>query len=293
MAARTELDSMPDFTPLASEDYIEVLVDSADFQAGSKNMPTYVFQYPAHDIIGYRVLEASVPFTWYVVNSGNNQFNFMRSGGSSYILITIPPGNYDNTTIVTTVIGLLNTADATTDFSGTCDKTTNYKFVFTNTTNDFVLDFSMSANCASLLGFASGSTYTSTSKSLTSVYTCNFTGAGNLFLKSNLGAGSFSSLITSTLGSANTEVIATVPVTVNPNSVINWQNPATQFFTVPEISINQIRLWFTQGANTTPLDFNGADYWVKLALVKRKKNAYAFVKDANNRPMKRTRHIKS
>jgi len=279
---------LPDYTALGSEDYVEVLIDTADFQTGNKNKASFVFNDPVQGVIGFRVLEASIPFTWYVVNSTNNQFNYKRAGAGSYTVVTIPPGNYDKDTIATTLVTLLNTADASTTFSVLVDKTTNYKLVITNTTNDFVLDFSLVAQAGDLLGFVANGTYSSASLSLTSPNVCNFTGAGNVFLKSDLGAGAFGSIKTTTLGDANTEVIATVPVTVNPNSIINWQNPSNNFFTANDIGVNKISVWFTQGTNVAPLDFHGNDYWVKLALVKRKKNTYAFAPGADNKRLKRT-----
>jgi hypothetical protein len=291
MTAPMQLSALPDFSPLASEDYQEVLLDSADFYTGDKNTPQFLFNYPIQDIIGFRVVEASIPFTWYVIMSGvNNQFQYKRSGGS-YSTVSIPSGNYDYTTFPTVLQGLLNTADGTSTFTVTCSKATNFTLNIVNSTYDFTLDFSNTAlgNAWQIMGFVALSTNASSSHTLNSPNTCNFTGAGNLFVGSNFGSCCYGAIKTSTFGDANTDVIATVPLNVNPGSIIAWQNPTTSFFTVPEAKLDRLSVWFTQGPSKTHLNFNGTDFWIKLAFVKRKKNAYSFTVDQNQNKMKRSR----
>jgi hypothetical protein len=77
-------------------EYNEILLDSHDYESGSSDNPTFNVQPAFRDAIGFKVISARVPFSYYVFNSYNNTFELEIYYDEVYYYqtITVPVGNY-------------------------------------------------------------------------------------------------------------------------------------------------------------------------------------------------------
>ena len=169
-------------------------------------LPT--IEIPSQYHIHLNVVHASIPFTFYNVNSSNNVLNY-TVGITGYSLV-IPQGNYSANTMKT----YLNTN--MTNFSITYDSTAN-KFKFVNTNNsDFIIN--STSSCLGLLGFSGQST--STSYSLTSAQTVNLYPIRCICVCTNLKTSNIN------INSKNkSNIVCSIPITTQPNSIITYLNP--------------------------------------------------------------------
>lgn len=96
-------------------DYFEIFLDSDSSDNADYNRPTFYLDPPIKNCIGVKVIGATIPFSWYVINSLNGTFtlsenigNYIYNTGTGLTVpkqqnytITISPGNYDAISIKT------------------------------------------------------------------------------------------------------------------------------------------------------------------------------------------------
>lgn len=58
------------------------------------------FKKPLNDVVGFTVLEAVIPFTWYPVYNCAVSIQYQKSGSNKSAIVTIPDGYYNPTTFV-------------------------------------------------------------------------------------------------------------------------------------------------------------------------------------------------
>ena len=135
---------------------ILVKISSSDRTSGTVNDFTISY---ANDRFVNRPKKAKIvsiclPYTWYNIVAGiNNSLTFTK-GGTDYVA-TIAAGNYTGTTLAAALKIAMNTADPAQLYDVTFSDTT-YMFVFTADTTGFQLNFTVSPNLASVLGFTDG-----------------------------------------------------------------------------------------------------------------------------------------
>lgn len=80
---------------------IDVLFDSGSVvnQTGTADSPSYIVTPALTDVIGYSMLWANIPFTYYVIDDMCNTFLFTDATVAGQI-ITIAPGTYNAITLV-------------------------------------------------------------------------------------------------------------------------------------------------------------------------------------------------
>lgn len=203
-------------------------------------LPT--IEIPSQYHLHINVVHASIPFTFYNVNSTNNVLNY-TVGTTGYSLV-LPQGNYTSTTMKNYLnLNLQN-------FTTTYDSTTN-KFKFLNTqNNDFT--FNATSTCLGLLGFAGQST--SSSYSLISTRTINLNPIRCICVCTNLKTSNIN------INSKNkSNIICSIPITTQPNSIITYMNlnnfKINTYANI--ISSIQIKLMDQDG---NLLDLNGANW---------------------------------
>lgn len=246
---------------------------------------------PLRDVVAIKVLEAQIPFSFYVFNSVNNTF-ILTEDSDPPVTVTIPVGNYTSGTLATALQTALNavhvgggsynvTYSSLTDkftFSISGGGSTAYTFTFgAGTGIPGVQPNSGNRNPRLWIGFPPGVTSSTTSSpfTITSPNTVLITGPSYIYVNSAklgsdvdvfLPAGAFN------LGGGKAgPQIAKVPVNCNPGSTIYWQDPDPQkWFKFDQLqSLNGFDFYLTLGNTTSqlPLKLNGLGFSLKLGIL--------------------------
>jgi hypothetical protein len=279
-----------------------VAFSTPDASYSSINWPLYRLE-AIHNIVGLKVVSASIPFTYYTFNSNNNTFTLTESEGGGAQTVTIPPGNYNVTTFITAAETALEAASTaagnnnayTVTYSGTTGKLT-----FVNDAggvNTFTLTFGSSTdngltNPRFLLGFNAGAATSSTSQSLTAPNAAMIQGDNYIYINCGLGNGikNYIPLTESNGGGGATPMIACVDVNVDAGEIITWVDENPQYFFSKEIDhISSIDFYLTLGNSPFKLDLNGQPFKLKIGILTRASTtAKTQTPSFQNRRVKRT-----
>jgi len=195
------------------------------------------------------VQNVSIPYSFYNVNNDTNILAYTANGVTT--TLTVTNGNYN----ITQLLSYLNTN--MTNFTVTYNSITN-KLTFTNSLYDFTIN--STSTCLVMLGFGVGSTYTSTSKSLTAPNCVNIQTTKRINIASNL--------ITYNINKSNLNnysILCSIPINKPPFSVIEYANTnhfRTNLF-INNISNIKIRLLDENGKL---IDLNGCHFCITLQL---------------------------
>lgn len=101
-----------------------------------------VLQPPNNDNRYYQILSAEIPYSFYAINSTNNQFRITTTTVAHTLDVTIPPGNYTSSTLATCIlsnafVSLDGAAYVTTGVNGV---TAGSGYVWGLTTQDVTYD---------------------------------------------------------------------------------------------------------------------------------------------------------
>lgn len=196
---------------------IELCSASADVQTNYNT--DCIFYLPNLNIsseheIYISVQHASIPYTFYQINSSNNtlKYSFLNSDQNVYT-INITPGNYN----VNELITFLNTSF--TNIVVSYNVKTN-KLTFSNNTNTN-FQFLNASTCLTLFGFSSYS-IVSTGYSLTSTNSINLCPVSCICVLTNFKTKSF--MCMKGLKNFDQSLLCTIPVNVNRNGIIIYEN---------------------------------------------------------------------
>lgn len=269
--------------------YVEFYLDSLDtFQTPSassstRDWPQFLMSKPLTNVAAMKILEAQIPFTWYVFNTSNNQFTLQEDIGAP-VTIFVPIGNYSSTSLSAVLSSILTTSSPngrtyTVTYSGSSSTQPNTgKFTFTSSVAAvFTFTFGGTEGDTDpgiYLGFRGSTPISSTIGGiLVAPNVANITGPNYLYLKSNRMGSLFTTYLpqgADKLGS-NISEVAKIPVNVQPNGVIYWQDPAPElWFDFENMSnLSDIDFYFTLGNTSaqSPLQFNGASFSLKLGIL--------------------------
>jgi hypothetical protein len=275
--------------------YYEFELDSLDTVtsnangAASTDWPVFLLggKMPLTNIAAVKIIEAQIPFSWYVFNNQNTsqnangtQWTLNETGGASNLYPKIAVGNYaGGTPLATALQTALNAVSSNytvvydsqsqkLTFATTKAGVTGFTFTFGAPTN------SGNFNPRLYIGFPGGVT-SSTGLSLVSPNAVLVSGPNYLYVNSTkfgqltnlyLPQGAFN------LGGGNAgPQMAKIPVNVTSGNVIYWQDPDPQkWFDVENLPIlNQLDFYLTLGNTTTqiPLQLNGLSFSLKLAIL--------------------------
>jgi len=174
-----------------NEVYISV-VDSSQRITGTSsnftinlNLPSFVQDY---DRVALN--QISIPRSWYDVETGVNTFQFKEGAGGTLKTITVTPGMYNCLTLASAIATLLtsnsqNGYTYTVTYPNSAVTVNNNLFTFTSSNTSTVFYFIFGTAMYQQMGFASNTTYTSTSGVLTSVNSISISYINRLFLVSN------------------------------------------------------------------------------------------------------------
>jgi hypothetical protein len=166
-----------------------------------------LIEIPSQYHLHVNVVHASIPFTFYNINSSNNVLNYSIEG-TNYSFI-IAQGNYNVINLKDYLMSNLP------GFIITYSPITN-KYTFTQ--NYYGFTFLNTSTCLNILGF-SQQTITSNGTSLTSTQSVNLNPIRCVCICSDLPSSNIS------LNSKNkNNILCSIPITTQPNSIITYLN---------------------------------------------------------------------
>ena len=206
------------------------------------------------DIIHRQVqlLNAQIPYSFYVVNYTNNLFKYNL--GTGITTVTIPPGNYQANTLITAIKTAVGYAPFTIAISSINGKLTFSSDVAFTIYNNFTYSI------GSLLGFSSNSINNSVSISLTCPYPLNLLGIKNLQIRS-------SNLVmrnVSSVQGGQTTLLASVPVSAVPFGMIDYIDKGN-LISLDNKDLDDILIELIDGETGQYINMNGQDWCMTLA----------------------------
>lgn len=140
------------------------VVNSRNRESGTDTNFSYKFELDNAEYTHCCVMQASIPKSFYLVETGWNTFTLRDNDTLFSYTITITPGNYTVNTLITELQTILNTASSKT-WTITSSTLTG-KLTFTVSSGNY--SFIFSTFCYEILGFNSNSTNTLITQTITS-----------------------------------------------------------------------------------------------------------------------------
>jgi hypothetical protein len=172
------------------------------------NLPHIII--PRSKSVYVSVQSASIPYSFYNVDGFNDTLIYSVNGGSN-VIIQIPQGNYNTTTLRTYLLSMM------TGFTITYSSLDN-TFTFTHSNYDFI--FKSISTCMEILGFQENISHSSSSKILKSKTCINLFTIRNIYIQSD-------NLLLSNINNAtpnNSNILCSIPLTSGQFSVITYSN---------------------------------------------------------------------
>jgi hypothetical protein len=259
-------------------DTIEIYLNSKSANKQNNGTSDVLFHLPPIEVrkdekAYVNVKQAVIPFSFYNVNETNNLLNFsIETSHQSFntYSISIPFGNYN----INQLISYLNSQFLLLPAN---DK--HFTITYSVQTNKLTLkhlhhNFQLlsSSTCFELLGFKEnetqyGSLLTGTIYNLTSVFGINLFVVRQIYIASN-------NFILNNINASNpndSNILASVSVTGNPNSIIHYENTTSRHLIhhLNNVTNLQIKLLDQDGDS---LNLNGVNWSITLELIIVKNN---------------------
>ena len=204
-----------------------------------------MIELPSQHHIYLSVLQSSIPYTFYQINSTNNAFNFYINGAQNSL--TIPQGNYNVNQLITWVT-------SNTILSATYSIITNK---ITLSHPSYAFNFLTNATCLSLFGISASNLF-STNNSLTSDKCVNLLAISCVCIHTNLLTGNFTMN-----DKAENTIIQSIPVNAPPYSMICFNNTGAMRSCLYTNTISYINIRLVD-QNNNPIDLNGCHFSITL-----------------------------
>lgn len=258
--------------------YNEWEVDSTDRTTGTLNHPRFILDNEWKDVVGFKVLEVEIPFSYYVVNSVNGTLTLTEpTGAATPLTITMTPGNYTASSLAQALETALNSAPGSIGTYNVTFSSTTSKFTVTSSVSEaFVLTFGTTGdfgvtNPRLWLGMAAGANTATSSGLLVAPNVAMISGPNYLYLcSSQLGILNNETLRRGSYPQSG-PIIAKIPVNTNAGGIILWTDPdPSKYFEVDSGTISNIDLYLAyggQGTTLTEVDLNGTSFSAKIAFI--------------------------
>ena len=205
---------------------------------------------PSDYQINISVKSASIPYSFYTVDSNNNMLNY-EIGINQYYVVYFDEGNYS------IYQWLAHLQSKLTNLVITYDKIKN-KFTFTA---QDTLTIRLSSTCYELLGFTLGSEYTSgINNSITSNCCINLQTHQCVCIASN-----FISNSISIINENKKTILCSIPISVSPNSLITYVGSSDYTVNIFQNVFSIINIKLTD-QNANILNLNGVHWSLTLQL---------------------------
>lgn len=247
--------------------YREIMLDSHGNDGGDSNRPLFTFTPPIKSVVGFKVVSATIPYSYLVINSTNNTFTLTESATNS--TVTIAPGNYTGVAIAAELASKLTLASTAYTYSVAYSSSTNL-LTFTNTSSaTFSFTFTAGETCpAYWIGFDQNTTISSTSSIIVSPNTCQIGGTQYVLLCSDIGSRVQNSIVLNgSTVSLKPPVIAKLPIDVDRWGVVAYEPGSHGYFLDYQGSLSSISFWCQLGDLNTVLDFKKAGFAVTIGVL--------------------------
>lgn len=249
-------------------EYVELVLDSknsvvTDPRYSKLDWPTFYFDYPIQNIAMFKILEAEIPFSYYVVNNTNNTFLLDAT------TITIPVGNYTATTLAAAVQTALGVGYTVTYSSQTQKFTIVGAAPFTMTFGG-VDDVGLT-NPRLLLGMNAG-VNSSSGTTLVAPNVGEVTGANYVYLNSSSIGPLFPLYLPqkapNSLAGGKGPQVAKFQMDVNPGEIQFHKDSVPDYWFDLQnlLQIQSFDMYLTLGNTNTPLQLNGQSFSLKIGL---------------------------
>jgi len=204
---------------------------------------------PSDYTLHLSVLSASIPYSFYNVNSSNNRL-LLQIGANLYTFI-LNTGNYSINDFLTELRNKLGFMTITYD-------KIKSKLSFTYPTSNF--SFIPASTCLELLGFTSLSNLTSFNNTLTSENCVNLQSYHCICVGTNFISNSINAV-----DQKNPTILCSIPITTAPNSMISYINPSNYKINIFSSMFSSINIKILN-QNGEPIDLNGCHWSMTLQL---------------------------
>ena len=242
-----------------------ILIDSISAYKDDQNTSNYVVNFGGsnstgvyNNVVGFRLVNAIVPYTIYTINDNNNNFTITISSSTNQV--TLDNGSYTFLQLGNHLQGKINTALTSTDYTVTSHITT-YKYTIANTSSqDFKINWSQFPSCARLFGFEKDTS------GLTNSYTSDYSVDQSIHyvdLVINEIPG-----IACKMSSKGKEIIARIPFTNVSGGLIYYRAPegelqSSNYFFPMKLSSVTIQLYDDNG---NEYDSNNGDNYFEFEI---------------------------
>jgi len=211
------------------------------------------------DIIHKQItlLNAQIPYSFYVVNYTNNKFVFKAGEDSVFVTATIPVGNYNGNSLITALKLLFTTASITVTIALSAINGT-----LTITRDSGNIDISSLSTCLQLLGFVENTSYQSVGGILIAPFPLNLLGIKILQIRSS----TLNMLNYSSLSNGITTLLATIPVSAVPFGMIDYVDKGDSKITFSNSSLDELEIEILDGETGQFINFNNQDWTMTLLL---------------------------
>lgn len=200
-----------------------------------------------------QLLNAQIPYSFYVINYTNNLFRTNLLGTAT--TYTIPTGNYTANSLITSLQTVLGNPTGLVISVSPIDG----RITFTYTSN-FIIYNNITYSIGYVLGFPDSTTYSSTANVLTSTNPLNLLGIKTLQIRS---ANLIMNNISSVQGGSTT-LLQSIPVSCVPFGMIDYTDKGNMI-TIHNDYLDDIDLEIIDGESSNYINFNGQDWCITLA----------------------------
>ena len=156
-------------------------INSKDKLVNTDNATDFsVKSHKFNKVISFSIKDVLIPYTFYPINSTNNQLLIVRTGNPAIITVTIPPGNY---TLTQFLVAFKIALDLEGSFTYTVTAgATDNKLTITQNTGSFTVLSSGSLN--RIVGFSNINDLSNVNPAITP-YVYNLSGINTIYIYSN------------------------------------------------------------------------------------------------------------
>lgn len=211
-----------------------------------------------NNLKAFRIVSVQIPFKFYPVNSTNNLIYFME--GASPATATIPIGNYSASTLATAIVTAMNlVSPSLSTYTVTYNNTTD-AFTFTISAGTFRFMFGTNSlnSASSIIGFTGDGTLLSTQVSNIAPI---LSGYPAIYLRSNTLSGHLPAMYVQS--NIISSVMAVIPLNVNFNNLILYNDQSDQFYDINVKILNKIDFQITDPSGNI-IDLRGSPIYIEI-----------------------------
>ena len=235
--------------------YGEFLLSSHNRTYGTNNRPIFELDHPVLDMTSIKLSYATVPRTWYNVNSTNNSITFEEDLGGGPVTVLIPVKNYSSDTFPAAIKAAMEGGSVNTyTYTVTFDETTLKITISTAAAFSYSVD-----NSFKLTGF---SVLSPSATSHVGTDVINLQYSNTLLLRGDFGSQT-GRAATVYNNNVYNNVITSIPVNEPTGSFIQYEEKNTDYFRC-QFTAQTFEFYWTDDLDNI-IDFNGVPWSIQIS----------------------------